>query len=52
MARGTVVSDDRKVLGYFCEAGKKGDHSSLVGRINKSCHMLHACSNIKLVTAR
>ena len=35
-----------KVLGCFCEAGKKG-RSSLVGTTNKSCHMLHACSNIK-----
>ena len=39
-----------KVLGYFCEAEKKGSRSSLVGKTNKSCHTLHACSNIELVT--
>ena len=40
-----------KVLGYFCEAEKKGSRSSLIGKTNKSCHTLHTCSNIQLVTS-
>ena len=47
-----AVERHMKVLGYFCEAEKKGSRSSLVGKTNKSCHTLHACSNIELVMAR